>query len=325
MCIPNPRHRLSQADHEASSYPVFYMAFGLIILDIILRLVLIEKKIAIQWLNESMVPESTPTAGTQSSSEAEKSVGVVNGTQSLDSSFHPQYEPSKYPAIIILLSSARIRAALFACLVLGSLTTAFDSVIPLFVQRVFGWGATASGLSFLALVLPIFLSPLVGWASDNYGPRWFAVSGFVLVIPFWVLLRLVTHNTLEQKVLFFALLALIGVSLTLSLPVLMAELTYTIEAIESERPGRFGPKGAYAQGYGLFVTAFAAGNVVGPLWGGYVEDHAGWGIMTWSLGLFGIVGAIPCLIWTGGLITQANAKNAKERDTRKAPPNGSAV
>ena len=66
-------------------------------------------------------------------------------------------------------------------------------------------------------MLTTFFSPVVGWASDNYGPRWFAVAGFILSVPFWVLLCLVTYNSREQKVLFFALLAL---------PVVMAEKTY---------------------------------------------------------------------------------------------------
>jgi hypothetical protein len=46
---------------------------------------------------------------------------------------------------------------------------------------------------------------------------------------------------------------------------------------------------------------------------GYVRTDAGWGTMSWSLGLFGLSAAIPCLIWTGGLITQLNAKTSEER------------
>jgi MFS family permease len=162
-------------------------------------------------------------------------------------------------------------------------------------------------------MVPSFLAPLVGWASDKYGPRWLTVSGFILAIPFWVLLRLVTHDSLSQKVLFCALLSLIGVSLTLVMPPLMAEITYVVEAKEKESPGRFGTTGAYAQAYGLFVTAFAAGTLIGPVWAGYVRTAAGWATMSWSLGLFSVAAAVPCLIWTGGLVTKVNAKTGKER------------
>jgi MFS family permease len=93
----------------------------------------------------------------------------------------------------------------------------------------------------------------------------------------------------------------------------MAEITYVVEAKEREKPGRFGATGAYAQAYGLFIAAFAAGTLIGPVWAGYVEDKAGWGTMSWSLALFSLCGAVPCLIWTGGYIGKRNAKSAEER------------
>lgn len=201
--------------------------------------------------------------------------------------------------------------------------TAFDSVIPLYVQRIFHWDSIGAGLIFLAVFIPGFLAPLVGWASDKYGPRWPTVIGFTLAIPFWVLLRFVTYDSLGQKVLLCALLALIGVALTLTNAPLMAEITYVVEAKERQDPGRFGANGAYAQAYGLFIMAFAAGTLTGPVWSGYVEQAAGWGTMSWSLGLFSISGAIPCFIWTGGLITETNAKSGTERAAGKAKPEAS--
>jgi len=47
--------------------------------------------------------------------------------------------------------------------------------------------------------------------------------------------------------------------------------------------------GAYGQAYGLFNVAFSGGFLVGPLWGGYVTERAGWGVMVGSLaGLAGV-------------------------------------
>jgi MFS family permease len=45
-------------------YTIYYMAFGLVALDIILRLLLIEKKVVRQWL----VDETTDSEGTQDTS-----------------------------------------------------------------------------------------------------------------------------------------------------------------------------------------------------------------------------------------------------------------
>ena len=78
---------------------------------------------------------------------------------------------SKYPPIFTLLTSRRLVTALWGCIVQGSLMTAFDSVVPLFVQRVFHWNSVGAGLVFLALIVPSFAAPLIGWISDKYGPR----------------------------------------------------------------------------------------------------------------------------------------------------------
>ena len=297
----------------------------MIALDIFLRLALVEKKIALQWDNE--VPdhqdtEITPspdvgsreTVNTGDASSKKEDVSTPSPTVVAA----PSSRRSKYPPIFTLLTSRRLVTALWGCIVQGSLMTAFDSVVPLFVQRVFHWDSIGAGLIFLALIAPSFASPFIGWISDKYGPRWLTFIGFIIAIPFWVLLRLITQDTLDQKVLFCVLLALIGFALTLVMPPLMAEITYAVEAKEKADPGRFGTTGAYAQAYGLFVTAFAAGTLIGPIWAGYVEDTAGWGTMTWSLGLFSLAGAIPCLIYTGGLITQMNAKSGDERAIGRA-------
>lgn len=337
---------------RAGYYAVYYMAFGLIGLDIILRLLLIEKKIARQWIDDSTAEDeeaasvspnrdgesyavqeslekgagNTQESPEKSNIKAEKSQqDVRQGGFATPTNLHtPETvvnKRSKWPPIITLLKSRRLLTALWGFIVQGSQMTAFDSVVPLFVERTFHWDSIGAGLIFLAVMVPSFLAPGVGWVSDNYGPRWLCVGGFMSAIPFWILLRLVDHDSLQQKVLLCALLALIGVSLTLVMPPLMAEITYIVEAKERESPGCFGATGAYAQAYGLFVTAFAAGTLIGPVWSGYVEHVAGWGTMAWSLGLFSIFGAIPCLIWTGGLITEVNAKSGEERAVGKTALN----
>jgi hypothetical protein len=67
---------------------------------------------------------------------------------------------------------------------------------------------------------------------------------------------------MRQKVLFFALLTFIGLTLTLVLAPLVAEISYIVQAKENQQPGRFGPKGVYAQAYGLFIFCFATGNLM---------------------------------------------------------------
>jgi MFS family permease len=205
------------------------------------------------------------------------------------------------PPVITLLRSTRLLAALWGSLVQAAIFCAFDSVLPLFVHRTFGWNPTGAGLIFLPIVIPSLTAPLVGQMADKYGPRWLAAIGFIIALPFIVLLRLVTHHSLRQVVLLCVLLTLIGSSMNLAMIPLMAEITYVVEAKEKKTPGMFGKGGAYAQAYGLYFSSFAGGAAIGPIWAGFMVQRVGWGTMTWSLGLLSGLTAAPILICTGGL------------------------
>ncbi|KFY31024.1 hypothetical protein V493_01465, partial [Pseudogymnoascus sp. VKM F-4281 (FW-2241)] len=274
-------------------YAVYYVCFGLLALDIALRLALIEKKIAAQWDDvmgvdaEGVVGETNQAAevreGESTAAEAgEKDLtDVPGGTSRTSASTTNEAGNSTQPPpitptsvtqprlpILTLLSSRRLLAGLWGCLIQASIITAFDSVLPLFVARTFNWSPTGAGLIFLPILIPSFLAPLFGAISDRYGPRWLAVVGFLLAMPCLVALRFVDHNSTRQVVLLCALLAMLGTALAAVMPPLMAEITYIVEAKEVRNPGIFGAKGAYAQAYGLFVMAFAGGCLVGPIWAG---------------------------------------------------------
>lgn len=168
---------------------------------------------------------------------------------------------------------------------------------------------------------PTLFAPLVGWASDTYGPRWIATAGFVVALPPLVLLRLVEDNTTGHKVLLVALILVIGAGMTLVVVPVLAEMTYLVQARERRHPGSFGRKGAYAQAYGLFNMAFAGGTLVGPIWGGFIERSAGWGTMTWTLGLISVCSALPAAIFTGGFITRPDPppkQRAKQEEEARA-------
>jgi MFS family permease len=210
----------------------------------------------------------------------------------------------KTPAMFTLIRSGRQLCCLWGVMVTAILACQFDSVLPIYVKNTFSWSSTAAGLIFLPVTLTAFLSPVVGWAVDRYGPRWITVSGFISLALFEVLLSLVIHNTLGQKVLLAVLLGLIGVSFCLTTTPLLVEVTDIVEAKEAEQPGIFGANGAIAQAYGLFNFAWALGSLVGPLWAGLVNQRVGWTIMSWSLALLSLVSSIPMLIWTGGLIPE---------------------
>ncbi|KAK5171036.1 uncharacterized protein LTR77_004180 [Saxophila tyrrhenica] len=338
----------------AGYYAVFAMAFGLIVVDVLLRVVLVEKKVAARWDengvwigSEGEHREKAPDAGNRDSvGDVEMQTITENQTDdqpatvetegarpNMDHSVSATSAPlapsdslrsappvvrrivARLPPVVYLLGSRRLLSALFATVIQASLLTAFDSILPLFVRDTFGWNSLGAGLIFLPIVVVSFLGPVVGYLSDRQGPRWYAIAGFVLACPFLILLRLVTHNTLEQKVLLCALLALIGTCLTLMITPIMAEITYAVNAKAERRPaGFFGRNGAYAQAYSLFNMGFAAGTMFGPLLGGLVNQSQGWGTATLILGLVSGVTAIPVAIWTGGSVFKERRKRREEME-----------
>ncbi|KAI6837740.1 MFS general substrate transporter [Hortaea werneckii] len=331
----------------AGYYAVFAMAFGLIALDIVLRLVMIEKKYAAKWLSPTEINESIPPPieTTKTTQEADRQVdreadldvdtepiepihvALNNGPPLENLHSHKSCEQrqeqnsstrkriiNRLPAAIYLLSSRRVLSAIWCCMIQAAFFTSFDSILPLFVRDTFNWDSLGAGLIFLPIVIVSFLGPLVGWACDKVGPRWFATAGFTACCPFLILLRLVHDNTLPQKVLLCALLALFGLTQTVVLTPMMAEITYSVDAKAQTRPpGFFGKNGAYAQAYSLFNMAWAAGSMVGPLLAGLVNQRAGWGVTTMILGIVSIMTAIPAVIWTGGSLRKESGRKREIR------------
>lgn len=220
---------------------------------------------------------------------------------------------SKLPPIITLLSSRRLLAALFACLALSIIMAAFDTVLPIYENQIFNWYSLQAGVLQLAIAVPSFVSPAVGHFCDRYGCRWFATAGFLVGCPVYILLRLVDHDSLSQKFALCTMLGFLGLCIALSFPPLTAEVSYIVTANERARPGIYGPGGAHGQAYSLFNVAFAAGSMIGPLWGGFVKNAAGWGTMTWSLGLLSGVTALPTVCFVGGTIWKKRERK-RERD-----------
>ncbi len=145
---------------KAGYYAVFTMAFGLIGVDIVLRVLLVEKKIARQWDMErsetaSPVPpddEKLPVPATEEP--------AILATQQPDATAGlptvvPEEKSSgiKHP-ILLLLTSRRLLAACYTTLSYAILMTAWDAVLPLRVHDLFGWSSLGAGLIFLPLILP---------------------------------------------------------------------------------------------------------------------------------------------------------------------------
>jgi MFS family permease len=159
-------------------YAVFYMAFGLIAVDVVLRISFVEKKVAARWLGPNSITSagSIPNAETSATSLELRSRGsgveVEAQSQRGVEPPRPRRPTMRLPPVVTLLGSRRLLAAFWGCLVVAALSTAFDSTLPLYVKRIFGWNSLGSGLLFLALLLPSMVGPVIGTEGSLLSADW---------------------------------------------------------------------------------------------------------------------------------------------------------
>ncbi|KAJ5965124.1 MFS amine transporter [Penicillium vulpinum] len=305
-------------------YAVYGLAFAFIALDIILRLVLIERRHAIKWLVPEMTP--FPVNGHQStekeSGEISHPMSSTSGSESRESQTPSPTSRSAFGRLAILLSSPRLIVSVWGYLILSIIMSSFDSVLPLFVQQTFGWQQSGQGLIFIPLMVPHILDPLTGWVIDKYPKscRYLTTAAFLALVPVLVLLRFVTHNSIQQKVVLCALLACVGLCIAVAMPPIVVEVFFAVKEKEDKTPDIFGRGGAMASAFGLSNMGFAAGSLIGPFFAGFIRQEAGWGAMGWALGLIAGVSSVPILLFIGGWILRKPVKSENEVQVTDSPP-----
>jgi MFS family permease len=141
--------------------PVVGMMGAVAVLDIILRLFMVEKGSAESYGHP--LPESARRT------EYTRLLRVCNeeGNQ------YPDHSLGSF-RIFTLLANPRIATAIYGVFVNIAILTCFDAVLPIFVGQIFGWTSSLNiAFCFLALAIPnTLLGPVAGKLSDVYGPRW---------------------------------------------------------------------------------------------------------------------------------------------------------
>lgn len=322
---------------KAGYYAVFYVAFGFLVLDIFLRLVMIEPKEAAKWAqaslhgSESEQDSQEPPSQMKSPCNDDSIPQADQASVSSDredptnteiqpgSTLETSPNKSRLPTILSIAKSPRMLVALWGSLIEMVLFGGLDATLPIFVNRTFHWDSSGAGLIFLAVVIPTIVSPLIGWLSDKHGPRWYVVSGLLLTMVPLVLLQLVTEDTISHKILLCALLAFIGGFIMFFEIPLWVEVVLTVQEVSGRKGNSSGRPGeadhaVYAQAFALANQMSAIGTVIGPLWGGLIYESAGWTVMSWTLGLLFGVSAIPALVWTGGNIFKKRPKEVYKEE-----------
>ena len=219
---------------------VFAAILVVIALDFILRLFMIEKQSARKWAVEDKygtfsrephrqyMPIGRDTVSAQEEDTDDKTITnpqiVANDDAPSRSDFRARTmdQPSSHESNVrqglarflktmaTLLKSRGVTAAIYGGFVHIVLLCAFDSILPLFVHKTFGWETCGGGSIFLALTIPSLASPVVGVMSDRLGARKMILAGFAITTLALALLSLVGRDNTQHVIFLCVLLAMTG-------------------------------------------------------------------------------------------------------------------
>jgi len=129
-------------------YAAFGLAFALIVFDLMLRVILVEKKIAVRYENVAAAnhdEESSSSVKLQPMQPVQQPHENDVATRTL--SPVRNVRESKIPPVIRILRYPRLLVALFLSFVQATILSAFDATLPLYLNALFGFTALQSGIS----------------------------------------------------------------------------------------------------------------------------------------------------------------------------------
>ncbi|KAL8721847.1 MAG: hypothetical protein Q9225_001561 [Loekoesia sp. 1 TL-2023] len=292
--------------YKKAGYPgVFGIGFAILAIDFIMRLLLIEKKVAAQWQTNGSEAEDNPEEQDGDTGDDED----VNEEEPLlrkkeeDGYKVPEGQPKAVKAFPILycLKDPRLLTALLLAFNQATLLATFDATIPTEAEELFRFDSLKAGLLFIALVLPyLLLGPVAGWLVDRFGPKPAAVLGFGYLVPVLILLRLARPGGTSQIVIYCVLLALCGTGLAVIGSPSIVEASYVVDMYNKANPDFFGEQGPYAQLYGINSMVFSLGLTLGPLISGSLKDSVGYGNMNVVVAMLCLITTLLSIIYVGG-------------------------
>lgn len=284
---------------------VFALGLSFIVVDFIMRLLMIEKKVARRY---SLSGSSTPTTDVRSS-EAETLTenspllpsDQVNEAEGLEQYRLPEptLRITKLLPILLTLRNPALLISFLIGFIQAFLLGSFDATVPIVAKLRYGFDSLEAGLLFLPLGgADFFLGPVFGWAVDRWGTKLISFIGFTYLVPVLVLLRLPTEAATNlpegnQIALYASLLALNGIGLAIINPVSFVESGNMLEKYWKANKTLFEGRAPYAQLFGINSMLWSLGLTVGPLASGALREMIGYGNMNAVLG--GICGLTAIL------------------------------
>lgn len=283
---------------------VFALASSILLIDIAMRFLLIEKSSAAKYKNE----DEDNSGGTLEPPVEESTSEANNEEDSLlwKEEEHYKIVPSEYRLIkafpmLSCLGNSRLLTTFFLTIIQAGILTSFDATIPTVALEYFDVDSLQAGLLFVATVVPcLILGPLAGWMVDRYGTKPIAVFGYGSLVPALILLRLVHPGGTQQMIHYAILLAVCGVGMAFIGPPGLVEGSFIVKKYHLANPGFFGEQGPYAQLYALSSMAFSTGMTLGPILSGLAKERLGYGNMNAVMAGICLFTAALSLVYVGG-------------------------
>ncbi|GAA5891616.1 hypothetical protein JCM5296_005485, partial [Sporobolomyces johnsonii] len=260
----------------------FIFSLVLVGVDLVMRLILIEKHQALAWIRAGVeIPNFEapgyvdPMSLPDPTAEPDNTVSGKPAPIPLAGSTPPDEEaraaaperaikeeqskvPTHWRGLWYMIKDPRALTS-FALtflngLILGGL---LDTSMTLHLYDAYGLSSFGAGLVFIGAVAPTFIgSPLAGWIVDKYGTKWIMFVGVALSVPAYPLL--IIHGPLA---LFIFFLVIVGLAISFFL----TPVTVDLNLVAADTPGLTTP-----HVFGAFNMAYSIGSFVGPIIAGQV-------------------------------------------------------
>ncbi|KAK3694209.1 major facilitator superfamily domain-containing protein [Podospora appendiculata] len=320
-------------DYAGGQDAVFYCAYALIASNAILSLIaliLTPKAQADSGSGANRLLSSDGAArnyGTMSSDRFQAEVSLRGGrmveTVSARSSPSPSLSPTRSRRSSVTStvgaadeehnpSSQRLIIAMCGYVVVGLLTTALQSVLPLFVEHNFGWSMSNIGFAFVALSGPAALiSPIADAFTDRVskGTRLLAAFGFLVCVPAFVYLGRFTGSTAPTQIALLTMLVVISFGMGLCADPLVKEITRAVTGVDRYSPAIGNTMSAVAQASSLPNVAYAWGSLIGPLLVGAVSWVWDWDTMARTLGVLSAITGVSMFLFLQGWVGNVQSQN----------------
>lgn len=265
--ISGPMVGGSVYDH-LGHFACFGVAAGLVLVDLALRLLMLEPPKSAREAMESP-QETAPLLRSDH-------LGPLESTQHALQEDRLTSRRSGFGVILVLLKDMDFLASLWQSCVVALIRTGLESTLPLFVMREFVWSVTGSGLIVFSLVGPSVAGPWIAWMAIKYGPRWPSTLAFLILTAATTGLSFMTGNGTSVEIGFAILCTVVGASLYVPWVSYYTAVCRAAEKYGTPSAEEGEPREPTGQAYAMINLSIAIGMVMGPLWAAWIESTFGW-------------------------------------------------